>query len=300
MRFGPVLFASLFLCACQSAPGEEVGSVSSPITSGTPANGDDAVVALRYPLGEKHVINCTGTLVGTREVLTAAHCVAPFPPDSVVFGSNADGSHIEIRSTDVHPGFDPKTLAFDLARVVLATDASVEPIDIRRAREVSAPEVGERVRLVGFGRAETAQPPQKRTGEARIVSVTDDRFTVGPDPSLSCSGDSGGPAFVVREGEEVFAGVVSSGDWDCLERATYTRTTLGADFLDAARGDDEDEAGACDLASKNRPSGVPLLAVVLAVFGVGRRRWRSHVRSGMLAANGPGPHQEAEVENRAG
>jgi secreted trypsin-like serine protease len=270
MRSIPVLLGSVVLFACQSAS-EQVGTVADPITHASPSTGDLAIVGLAYSLGEKHVINCTGTLVSEREVLTAAHCVTDFSPDSIVVGDNLpDGFRIAIRSWAAHPGFDDQTLELDLARLWLAEPAAIEPIDPRRARDVAEPAVGEAVRMVGFGKGETAAPPHKRTGKARIASVLPDRFSVEPDPSLSCSGDSGGPAFVEREGEEVFAGVVSSGDWDCAEHAHYTRAEVAADFLDA-RDEDESPNG-CSIGSCGQHPVILLTWLAFLSFGAWRRR----------------------------
>jgi secreted trypsin-like serine protease len=213
--------------------------------------------------------------VSEREVLTAAHCVTDFAPDSIVVGDSLpDGFRIAIRSWEVHPCFDDETLELDLARVWLAEPAAIEPVDPRRARELAEPAVGEAVRMVGFGKGETAAPPHKRTGKARIASVLPDHFSVEPAPSLSCSGDSGGPAFVERDGEEVFAGVVSSGDWDCAEHANYTRAEAAAVFLDTGvdSADDDESANGCGIDSRGRHPGILLTWLAFLSFGVWRRR----------------------------
>ncbi|MCC7111504.1 MAG: trypsin-like serine protease, partial [Deltaproteobacteria bacterium] len=75
-RLGWLLVSSLF-GAVGCGPGElaegptdELGALESPIVGGSIVKaGDDAVVALSFE-GEPF---CTGTLIGKRTVLTAAH-----------------------------------------------------------------------------------------------------------------------------------------------------------------------------------------------------------------------------------
>jgi secreted trypsin-like serine protease len=254
---------------CQSAS-EQVGNVASEITNASATTGDPAIVGLLYPVGDDSVVNCTGTLVGPHEVLTAAHCVMPFSPHAVLFGSNLDdGARIPISATRVHPGYDASSLDFDLARLDLGAVAPVEALRFDPSTDLS-PVVGERVRLVGFGKGELAAPPHKRTGTARIDAVELDRFTAGPDPSLGCSGDSGGPALVDRDGAEVLIGVVSSGDWECAERTSFTRATRAADI--PRQSNAGATSGSCSASSRSTSTfgSFSLLALVAAFWG--RRR----------------------------
>jgi secreted trypsin-like serine protease len=268
--------AGLLACAllgCGSAH-EQVGQTDQSITHGVATDADPAVVGLVYPLQTKQVIGCTGSLVAPARVLTAAHCVDPLAPDSVLFGSNlAEGESIAVAGIDIHPEFDASSLNADLALLSLGAPASVEPLDIRHALDV-APEPGSTVRLVGFGRTESASPPRKRTGHARIASVSTDQLGLEPAPSLSCSGDSGGPAFLLAGDAELVVGVASKGDWECAARATYTRAGVAADFL-AQIGSDGSEPGGCSVRRSTGSNASFWAGLGLLVVGLARSRPRT-------------------------
>lgn len=265
-RLSFVTIAGLLVVSLPACSGghEQVGRTTQPIVHGEPSVADTAVVGLVYPIGEKHAVNCTGALVSAGRVLTAAHCVSPLSPDSIVVGQSLSlGERHELRRIVIHPDYDEHTLASDLALLELAAPLEVEPLELAEAPVES----DARVRLVGFGRAEVAGPPTKRTGDARVVSVDDSGFRVGPAPSLACSGDSGGPALVDDAGRERIAGIASHGDWECSEGATYTSVAHAAELLASER----ESAPACSVRRAPQPSR-PALWIVLGLACWLRRR----------------------------
>ena len=72
----------------------------------------------------------------------------------------------------------------------------------------------------------------------------------------------------------MIAGVVSTGDWDCLERTTYTRATLAADFLDAERRSAQADDG-CSYVARHESNGFAAFVIGLALMRIGRRRWKT-------------------------
>jgi len=80
-----------------------------PVTGGEPS-ADPAVVALV----QGDTVACTGTVIAPRAVLTAGHCAGDAPWPEVVI----DGARVAVAGAIVHPGFDPATLARDLATLV--------------------------------------------------------------------------------------------------------------------------------------------------------------------------------------
>ncbi|MFY0583073.1 trypsin-like serine protease [Cystobacter fuscus] len=98
---------------------------------------------------------------------------------------------------------------------------------------------GGAARVVGFGDTRDGTPPGvRRQGGLRVTEVRPDAFLAGPDPAMSCVGDSGGPVLVRdAEGGEVLVGVTVSGDFACQKQAVNLRVDAVRDsflqpFLD--------------------------------------------------------------------
>jgi hypothetical protein len=196
----------------------------APLTQGTPTDGDPAVVAIIRTDG---TLRCSGTVIAERVVLTAAHCGVHVDPSAyrVFFGSvlGETGTTIDIVEAIAHPAFDDTEL-HDLALVLLADDSPAPPV----AASSMAPSV--QLRLVGFG--DTAgganDGTRKREGTTMVTSTLSTSVELGADPSLPCTGDSGGPAFA---GAEV-AAVISRGDPACASYGKATRVDAHlADFI---------------------------------------------------------------------
>ena len=228
LAFGPGL-----LGACDSATVRpEVEASTRAVTAGTADDGDDAVVALLMD----GFAYCTGTAIAPRVVVTAAHCIHEVTPISVLFGSSVETGGVTIRAvgTRIHPSFDNASLAHDVGLLLLDAPAPATPPPLLTA-PLQSSFIGSHVRVVGFGQTLDPHPtlPRKRQGTALIASYQADDFKLRPDPSLTCRGDSGGPAFLSLDGVEFLAGVSSSGDEGCESSATEMRIdAVAADFLE--------------------------------------------------------------------
>jgi hypothetical protein len=197
-------------------------SSSQAVTAGASDAADPAVVALVDSSGS---VLCTGTLVTSLAVLTAAHCgidASTFPGYRAFFGSapSTGGTFVPISGAHVHPGFDPETLANDLAILALASDPGFPPVPMLTT---GAALDGATVRVVGFGLAGDAGAGAKRSGTATISAVDTTTMSLAPAPSLPCEGDSGGPELLSVGGVEYLASVTSHGDGACVTSATATR-----------------------------------------------------------------------------
>lgn len=221
--------------ACRVEP---VALSQAAVVGGDPDPGDPAVVALvaRRTRCEAQdlALLCSGTLIASRVVLTAAHCLDVFGEDGqyeVSFGAQlGTGRFALVTSARRHPAYDPATHEHDLALLRLA-----EPVDVAPAALPAAllqPATAEAVRVVGFGTAAAGQlaTGEKRSGWMSIGEVTSTGVTTAPSPAMSCTGDSGGPVFATVGGQEVLLGVTASGDPGCRTYAFNVRT-------DAALGD---------------------------------------------------------------
>jgi hypothetical protein len=222
-----LVVASALLGACHDP--EPLAGRGRAIVGGETDPGDPAVVAI---VGEGQAY-CTGTLISPRLVVTAAHCLDPsfaggrvITDAEVVFGTDVDanGARHRIAEAIGHPSWDSVSRKHDIA-VLRLTEASPTPA-ARLSSTALVPEtVGTAVRLVGYGftRIRGMDGGIKRQARSQVLRYTETDFTVGGSPGQTCSGDSGGPAFMTQGDTELLVGVTSWGDASCTEFGVDTR-----------------------------------------------------------------------------
>lgn len=157
---------------------------------------------------------CTGTLIASNAVLTAAHCMEGYTGGFIgnrdgtfeVGGQNYGSSQIH-----AHPQYSPNVFgeegANDIAIMTLAQNIpGITPMEIFRG----TPQVGDMLTLVGFGGGGTGNGGHngdfgtKREGTTPIDQVTETLIHWTFDnngESNTAPGDSGGPAFVTVDGQ---------------------------------------------------------------------------------------------------
>lgn len=204
---------------CQLAE-PELGSRQGAIVNGAPTTGDAAVVALVHR-GQSF---CTGTLVGRRTVVTAAHCLPPhidlrLDDIEVFFGSRlgeSGGFTMPVVDGLAHPSWSPERVAGDIGLLALAHDAPAEPVAMAYDDLSILSVAGDPVRLVGFGitARDGAGGGTKREGMAMVEAIDASSLYLDPGPASTCNGDSGGPLFLQQGGAWVFAGIHSRSDCD--------------------------------------------------------------------------------------
>jgi secreted trypsin-like serine protease len=125
------------------------------IYNGSPADADEFqyIVKVHTSFSNGAQILCTGSLIASDAVLTAAHCIRHTPLNpagtSVTFHADtpADAYSVNVTEAVVNPGFDVTKYKDDVA--VLRLDRRVDEPVIRLA--TTAPAVGSRVVFRGYG-----------------------------------------------------------------------------------------------------------------------------------------------------
>jgi uncharacterized protein YkwD len=164
---------------------------------------------------------CSGTLVGSRTVLTAGQCVEGTSA-SFVLGEKSHASSKVVRHPDFKgPGQN------DLALVILGAPVGVTVSTISAA----APTVGLIVTLVGHENA------SKRMLSNTVASLNAISFAFAGAAS-SCSGDLGGPSFVKISGTESLIGVHTTRSSFCGASGIDSRVDYYNAWMNTASGGD--------------------------------------------------------------
>ena len=250
--FWGVLFSTLFLCCVAITTANADGRIHARILDGTnvPATNFPYVVMV---LGTDWI--CSGTLISSRHVLTAAHCLydeqngGTVSPD--VMSATLNGKTYSVSAVAIHPDYVSRASACndgepDAGVMTLSSAVSgVTPIPLLR----SAVNVGETMLLVGYGVEGTGQSGETNTfpadgtvdygtTTAESLSSTYISWTFDAGESNTGGGDSGGPAFVDRSGVRYVGGLTCGGTdnagWG--SESSDTRVDVVASWIDSITG----------------------------------------------------------------
>ena len=202
---------------------------------------------------------CSGVLIDSSWVLTAAHCVdgksaADIEAAVGIFDlTSFAGPRIEVKTIHMHPGYNTTTLTNDIALLELKQPASGPTITLYSGssrEDIPADLMDRLLTALGWGWAKGPSgfyyPEKLRQVDLPVVdkSTCDNIYHVSlvssqicagyQDGKDVCNGDSGGPLVTVIDGEWVHAGLVSYGTQCNVYNGwygVYTRTSAFVDFI---------------------------------------------------------------------
>ena len=178
------------------------------------------VVALLAQLTSERAELCSGVLIAPNLVLTARHCLPGGKSADALVGASIREPEDVRAVTEVFADEDR-----DLAVAVLEAGrpgrAGPVPLPLALDEEIR---VGQRVKLAGFGRDERGDFGERLFVDEPIADFDRELVVVdGGGETGACTGDSGGPLLLARDGELRVLGILSAGSASCTEIDVYQR-----------------------------------------------------------------------------
>lgn len=223
--FQVALLVGLSLCSGSSFAGDII-----EIVHGRPVHAGENYSKHTVGLGAPEIV-CTGVIVGQNHIVTAAHCAEDVHHGKVFFGTESTNfvsrNVIESVTNPEYCKNDCGSLTSkdDHDILILKFDgdlpAGFAPVEIA-AKETLV--INTAIHLAGFGIDEHGDFDQKlKVAEAPFISFNgDSEFKTDETRAGSCSGDSGGPAFISENGKLRVVGITSRGDGPCRQLGIYT------------------------------------------------------------------------------
>jgi len=201
------------LTPCGVVSGQTAGSVA--IVNGSSCPDSTASVAylrLRDQDGDLRG-TCSGTVISTTAVLTAAHCLEGTSSLTINFGSK----EIPAASFSYHPDYKGiESDSIDVGVVIASSPLGQPIVPLLASRNAT---VGETVVIAGYGQSTLGAGAGTLRAGATSMSEVGTYYLVtnaGLNGSGACPGDSGGPVLVSIDGYWAVAGATSTLAGPCV------------------------------------------------------------------------------------
>ncbi len=162
---------------------------------------------------------CSGTVIASRAVLTAAHCLDGETASVKIYLGTGD--QLVAKSFHAYPGYQDNTLSVpDVGVVLTSQDLGRGPIPVLFSRDARA---GEDAIIAGWGQDQNGAGTTLRAGPTTVGTVgatfLETQYT-GTGSNI-CSGDSGGPLLLSEGGAWAIGGVTSAASGLCTSGTSY-------------------------------------------------------------------------------
>jgi hypothetical protein len=279
--------AALAMSAFSPASAQRLGIIGgNPARAGDPiASSTVLIVGMLPPAtagGKPQQYICTGSLLAPDTLVTAAHCVAEDLKNPVLAANLrlVFGLAVTPTTTTLPPMRTPSGYLYEPGwqGAVNGAESGEDTHDIAVIHfdgglpsgyapatllPASVPiDAGAEVTLAGYGVNDGVN--DTGAGTLRIVNNVPVLQTLGETEVAmdqsggvgSCSGDSGGPAFLNVDGKNLLWGVTSRGDKTCAQFGIYTRITAYADFVNGAEESLRSQDSTLQVANAKSESGL--------------------------------------------
>ncbi len=248
-----LLLTFSLLSACQPehhGSDSGVDDSTEEIVGGTTVSRQDAISKhLVFIYNEKDTTYCTGTLISSNLVVTAAHCIKNISATMTLgFGLDFTEGTMQVRYSTgsvVHNSFrkDPIYERNDIALITFSggLPEGFEPAPLANAKVFA--NVKSEIIAVGYGKIKgTRNLSHDDSGAGRLRKVTlkiqsksnnGKTFEVSQQDGRGiCYGDSGGPAFIKIKNKFYLVGVTSAVLWYKPEKSIYDLCKEHSIFMD--------------------------------------------------------------------